>query len=164
MVYFGGLLGLIGLATVVFRDGDVVGVSAVGVGVGLVLIGAVVAALGVVRRRALKRRRAARGEPEPVGNVFERAAALPRLLRAARSGAYADLPKSRMALWVLALVYLISPIDILPELLPIIGVADDAGVAVWLLTSVSTATGLYLGRERDQQRRADQLGREPGTR
>ena len=163
-MYFGGLLGLIGLATLVFRDGDVVGVPAVGLGVGLVLIGAAVAALGVVRRRAVKRRRAARGEPEPVGNVFERAAALPRLVRAARQGAYPDLPKSRMALWVLALVYLVSPIDILPELLPIIGVADDAGVAVWLLTSVSTAAGLYLGRERDQQRRRDQLGREPGTR
>jgi uncharacterized membrane protein YkvA (DUF1232 family) len=163
MVWFGGLLGLIGIGTLVFRDADVVGVPAVGAGVGLVLIGAVVAGLGVVRRRAVRRRRAARGEPEPVGNVFERAVALPRLLRAARQGAYPDLPKSRMALWVLALVYLISPIDILPELLPIIGVADDAGVAVWLLTSVSTATGLYLGRERDQQRR-DQLGREPGTR
>ena len=50
---------------------------------------------------------------------------------------------------MLALVYLVSPIDILPDLLPVIGVTDDAGVAVWLLTSVSTATGLYLNRERE---------------
>jgi uncharacterized membrane protein YkvA (DUF1232 family) len=55
-----------------------------------------------------------------------------------------------MALWGLAVVYLVSPIDVLPELLPVLGVADDAGVAVWLLTSVSTATGLYLRHERDQ--------------
>ena len=48
------------------------------------------------------------------------------------------------------LLYLISPIDILPDLLPLIGVTDDAGVAIWLLTSVSTAAGLYLRRERDQ--------------
>jgi uncharacterized membrane protein YkvA (DUF1232 family) len=150
MVIFGGLLALIGLGTLVFRDADVAGLSAVGVGVGLLLVGAVVTGLGLVRRTRLKRRRRERGEPEPVGDVFQRARALPRLLRAARRGDYPGLPTSRMALWGLALVYLVSPIDILPELLPIIGVADDAGVAVWLLTSVSTATGLYLRHERDQ--------------
>jgi uncharacterized membrane protein YkvA (DUF1232 family) len=150
MVFFGGLLALIGLGTLVFRDADVVGLSATGVGVGLLVVGAAVAGLGVVRRRFVKRRRVARGEPEPIGDVFQRARALPRLIRAARRGDYPGLPTSRMAMWGLALVYLVSPIDILPELLPVIGVADDAGVAVWLLTSVSTAAGLYLRHERDQ--------------
>lgn len=158
MVYFGGLLGLIGLLTLVFRDDDVVGLPAVGVGVGLLVLGVVVGALGFVRRRVVRRRKLARGEPVPVGNVFERAQALPRLLRDVRRGAYADLPKNRPFLWVLALVYLVSPIDILPDLLPIIGVTDDAGVFMWLLTSVSTATGLYLNREREQLPR-----REPPT-
>jgi uncharacterized membrane protein YkvA (DUF1232 family) len=154
MVFFGGLLGLIGLATLVFRDADVAGLPAVGVGVGLLLGGLAVAGLGLVRRTRVRRRRAARGEPEPIGDVFERARALPRLLRAARQGTYPGLPKSRIALWALALVYLVSPIDVLPEVLPILGVADDAGVAVWLLTSVSTATGLYLRHERDRLNRA----------
>ncbi|TDD18823.1 DUF1232 domain-containing protein [Kribbella turkmenica] len=152
MVFLGGLLGLIGLATLVFRDADVAGLPPVGVGVGLLSVGAAVAGLGVVRRRWLRRRRTERGEPEPIGDVFERARALPRLLRAARRGEYPGLPTSRMALWGLAVVYLVSPIDILPELLPVIGVTDDAGVAVWLLTSVSTATGLYLRHERDALR------------
>jgi uncharacterized membrane protein YkvA (DUF1232 family) len=154
MVFFGGLLGLIGLATLVFRDADVAGLPAVGVGVGLLLGGLAVAGLGLVRRTRVRRRRAARGEPEPIGDVFERARALPRLLRATRQGTYPDLPKSRIALWALALVYLVSPIDVLPEVLPILGIADDAGVAVWLLTSVSTATGLYLRHERDRLNRA----------
>lgn len=149
MLFFGGLLGFIGLGTLVFRDTDVAGLPAVGVGVGLLVVGAAVAGLGALRRARGKRRRE-RGEPEPIGNVLERARALPRLLRAARQGDSPELPKSRMGLWALALVYLVSPIDVLPELLPIIGVADDAGVAVWLLTSVSTATGLYLRREHDQ--------------
>lgn len=148
MVVFGALLVVMGLATLTFRDGDVVGVSPVGIGVVLLALGAVVAGLGVVRRVVGRRRRAARGEPEPVGNVFERAQALPRLIRAARSGAYPGLPKSRLALWGFALLYLVSPIDVLPDLLPIIGVADDAGVAVWLFSSVSTAAGLYLRHER----------------
>ncbi|GAA2801563.1 YkvA family protein [Kribbella solani] len=151
MVPFGGLIALIGLLTLVFRDGDVLGVPAVGLGAGLLVIGVGVGALGVVRRRVVRRRKIARGEPVPVGNVIERAQALPRLLRDVRRGTYADLPKSRTFLWLLALVYLVSPIDIIPDLLPIIGVTDDAGVGVWLLTSVSTAAGLYLRKEREQQ-------------
>ncbi|MET9314851.1 DUF1232 domain-containing protein [Kribbella sp. NPDC003505] len=150
MVYFGAVLGLIGLLTLLVRDDDVVGLPAVAVGIGLLVIGAVVGVLGVLRRRAVRRRKIANGEPVPVGTVFDRAKALPRLLRDVRRGTYADLPKSRTFLWVLALVYLVSPIDILPDLLPIIGVTDDAGVAVWLLTSVSTAAGLYLRKEREQ--------------
>jgi uncharacterized membrane protein YkvA (DUF1232 family) len=151
MLFFGGLLGLMGLATLVFRDAEVAGVPAAAAGLSLVVVGAVVVGLGLLRR-ARRRRREARGEPVPIGDFFERARALPRLLRAAREGAYPGLPKSRMALWGLALVYLVSPIDVLPELLPIIGVADDAGVAVWLFTSVSTAAGLYLRHERDRSK------------
>jgi uncharacterized membrane protein YkvA (DUF1232 family) len=150
MVVFGGLLALMGLATLVFRDAEVVGIPPAGIGVTLLVLGAAAAGVGFLRRAARKRK-VARGEPVPVGDVFERAAALPRLLRAAKSEGYADLPGSRKALWALALVYLISPIDILPEFLPIIGVTDDAGVAVWLLTSVSTATGLYLRHERERR-------------
>jgi uncharacterized membrane protein YkvA (DUF1232 family) len=151
MVYVGGVLGLIGLLTLLFRHGDVVGLPAVGVGIGVLVAGIGIGALGVWRRRVVRRRKIARGEPVPVGNVFERAQALPGLLRDVRRGAYADLPRSRPFLWLLALVYLVSPIDILPDILPIIGVTDDAGVFMWLLTSVSTATGLYLRKQRDQQ-------------
>ena len=151
MLYFGGLLGLMGLATLVFRDADVAGLPASAAGVGLLVVGAAVAGLGLLRRVRRCRGRAAspcRRWP----SARRRARALPRLLRAAREGAYPGLPKSRMALWGLALVYLVSPIDVLPELLPIIGVADDAGVAVWLFTSVSTAAGLYLRHERDRSK------------
>jgi uncharacterized membrane protein YkvA (DUF1232 family) len=51
-------------------------------------------------------------------------------------------------------LYLVSPVDLLPELLPLIGVTDDAGVAVWLLTSVSTVTGQYLRWERERSGKA----------
>jgi uncharacterized membrane protein YkvA (DUF1232 family) len=155
MVFFGALLALLGLATLAFRDADVLGVPPLGLGIGLLVIGAASIGLGFLRRAQARRRRVARGEPEPIGNVFDRARALPRLLRAMRKDGYQGLPKGRMALWGFALVYLVSPIDVIPELLPIIGVTDDAGVAVWLLTSVSAATGVYLRWEKD---RKGQLG------
>jgi uncharacterized membrane protein YkvA (DUF1232 family) len=150
MAFLGGLLALLGLAALLFRDAEVLGIPPQGLGIGLLALGAVLVALGLLRRAAKRRGRIARGELEPVGNVFARARALPRLLRSGRKEGYTGLPKSRLALWGFALVYLISPIDILPEFLPIIGVTDDAGVAVWLLTSVSAASGLFLRWERDR--------------
>ncbi|MFK4088692.1 YkvA family protein [Kribbella sp. NPDC020789] len=150
MVYFGGLLALIGLGTLVLRDADVVGLPAPVVGVALLVIGAGVSVFGFLRRRKVRARKIAKGEPVPVGDVIQRARALPRMLRAARQGTYGELSTGRMGLWVFAVIYLVSPIDILPDLLPVIGVTDDAGVLVWLLTSVSTAAGLYIDHERKQ--------------
>jgi uncharacterized membrane protein YkvA (DUF1232 family) len=149
MVFFGGLLALLGLATWLFRDADVLGLPPVAVAVTLLVLGGASIAVGIVHRNARRKRRIAAGEPEPVGSIIDRARALPRLLRAGKQG-YDGLPKRRLALWGFALLYLVSPIDILPEVLPIIGVTDDAGVAVWLLTSVSAASGLYLRWERER--------------
>lgn len=147
MLLFGGVLAALGLITLLVRDADVVGLSPALVGWVLVAAGAAAAAAGVLRAR--QRRRS--GEPHPIGNPIQRVKALPRLVRSLRSGQYQGMPKSRLALWGIALVYLVSPIDIAPEFLPILGVTDDAGVLVWLLTSVSAASGLFLRWEKQHR-------------
>jgi len=145
VIFFGIMLAAIGVSTLLWRDADVLGLPPVAVGAALLVLAAASVVLGVARR---KRGRVARGEPEPVGSVLDRARALPRLLRHRK--AY-GLPGSRLAQWGFALVYLVSPIDVLPELLPVVGITDDAGVAVWLLTSLSTAAGQYLNWERSKK-------------
>jgi uncharacterized membrane protein YkvA (DUF1232 family) len=144
VIVFGGLLVLAGAATLLWRDAPVAGFDPTAVGVGLIAVGLVTVAALVIRRRL----RRARGEPEPVGTVIDRARALPRMIRAREEY---GLPTGRLALWGFAVLYLISPVDVLPELLPVLGVTDDAGVAMWLLTSVSTASGLYLRWERERR-------------
>ncbi|WP_199440029.1 YkvA family protein [Umezawaea beigongshangensis] len=147
MTVFGCLLLVLAAISAFVRDADVLGVDPLVLGGVLAVLGVALIAVGVLRAR----RRRASGEPHPVGNPFQRARALPRLIREARRGEYGELPKSRFLLWAGAVVYLVSPVDVLPELLPIIGVTDDAGVAVWLLTSVSTATGMFLRWERNRR-------------
>ncbi|GAA1313054.1 YkvA family protein [Saccharothrix xinjiangensis] len=146
MILLAVVLTLLGAGTLLWRDTDLVGLPPVVAGLGLLALGAAAGALWVVRRR---RRWERDGEPRPVGNVFQRARALPRLVRERK--AY-GLPTTTLATWAFGLVYLVSPIDVLPELLPLIGVTDDAGVAVWLLTSVSTVAGQYLNWERSGRR------------
>ena len=145
MVVFGALISLAGLLILLLREAPMGGLSPTPVGWVMIALGLVSVVLGVLRNR---RKRAQKG-PSPLGNPIQRAKALPRLWKTWRSGKYPELPRSQVMLWATALVYLVSPIDLVPELLPVIGVTDDAGVAVWLLTSVSAAAGLYLSHERD---------------
>ncbi|GAA2682162.1 MULTISPECIES: YkvA family protein [Actinosynnema] len=155
MILFGGLLVLLGASTLIWRDADIVGLSP-GASGGLVLaLGVAAIVAGLVLRARRRARRIANGEPEPLGSVVDRARAVPRMLRDRK--AY-GIGGGQLAAWAFALVYIVSPVDLLPELLPIIGVTDDAGVGVWLLTSLSAAAGGYLRWESEKRDGQPQRG------
>ncbi|MFI6324911.1 YkvA family protein [Nonomuraea sp. NPDC050556] len=63
-------------------------------------------------------------------------------------GEYAGMGKSKLALLGLGVVYILSPIDIIPDFLLIVGVADDFGVFLWLLGSLLGESGRYVDWER----------------
>ena len=52
-----------------------------------------------------------------------------------------SLPRAvRIRLWLL-LAYLLSPIDLVPDVIPVIGYADDVVVVAWVLRSVVRRAG-----------------------
>jgi len=54
---------------------------------------------------------------------------------------------------VAAVLYVVSPIDLVPELfVPILGLGDDALVIGWIATTVINETESFLGWERDRDR------------
>jgi uncharacterized membrane protein YkvA (DUF1232 family) len=70
---------------------------------------------------------------------------------AAVSGKYAELGRGRLAMLALALAYLISPVDLVPEVvLGLLGLGDDAVVALWLGGALLVETDRYLDWERRQ--------------
>jgi len=80
----------------------------------------------------------------------ERARALPRIVGASLGGRYRGLSRGRLALFLVGLVYLISPVDLVPELLfNVFGLGDDAVVALWLAGGFLVETERYLGWERE---------------
>ncbi len=75
----------------------------------------------------------------------QRVTALPRLVRDVLLGRWHGLSRRRLALMALAVLYIVSPIDLVPEMfLTIPGLADDAVVAGWLVTALIGATSAYL--------------------
>jgi len=72
----------------------------------------------------------------------ERFSALPRMLSGAVTGRYPSLTRGRLGLILLALAYLVSPLDLLPEaFIPLIGLADDGGLAAVTIRAVARAVG-----------------------
>ncbi|GAA4897205.1 YkvA family protein [Streptomonospora salina] len=83
----------------------------------------------------------------------ERAAAIPRMLVSRLRGDYADLSVPRLLVYILAVAYVASPIDLVPELfVPVLGLADDVGVAVWLATGLMGESERFLRWERRDDR------------
>ncbi len=74
--------------------------------------------------------------------------AFPRLISAVMSGRWDGLGKGRLSLMGLAVLYLLSPVDLVPEgLLLAIGLVDDVVVVSWLAGSALDATERFVAWE-----------------
>lgn len=83
--------------------------------------------------------------------IGETLRAVPRMAAAAVSGRYGELGGARLALFALAGAYLLSPIDLVPELLlSVFGLVDDAVVALWLGGAVLAEAHRFLVWERSR--------------
>jgi uncharacterized membrane protein YkvA (DUF1232 family) len=81
--------------------------------------------------------------------VGERLRAVPRLERATLAGRYPGMSRRRLGLMALGIAYVISPVDLMPELLlTVFGLGDDALVAAWLAGTVLMETESFLTWER----------------
>jgi uncharacterized membrane protein YkvA (DUF1232 family) len=84
----------------------------------------------------------------PVG---EQLAAVPRLVSMTLRGQYPGLDRGRLLLMAMALAYVVSPVDVMPEaLLLIAGLGDDALVLGWLAGAVLTETEAFLAWEAER--------------
>lgn len=91
----------------------------------------------------------AEGQRPGAPGIGDRLRALPRLVGDALSGRYDALGRTRLAMIGLALAYLASPVDLVPEVLvPLIGLADDGLIALWLAGAFVAETDRFLDWER----------------
>jgi uncharacterized membrane protein YkvA (DUF1232 family) len=98
-------------------------------------------------------------------SVWQRAGAVPRMLGARFRGRYQQLSGGKLLSMLVLAIYIVSPVDFIPELfVPILGLADDVGVAVWLTTMVLGESERFVRWERDvQAQQAFQRANPPGA-
>ncbi len=102
-------------------------------------------------------RRALRAVPAVDARTAVRLRLLPAMVRDAAAGRWTGPGRRRLAAAALGTVYLLSPVDAVPELwTPLLGLVDDGLVAAFVAASVRTATQDYARARRehgDQARR-----------
>lgn len=72
-----------------------------------------------------------------IGLFREQLGIVTRLLKAYASGEYRQLPWKTLIRVIAVLIYFVSPIDILPDFLPIIGLTDDIALMLWLFSGMT---------------------------
>src|SRR5947209_1882010 len=65
---------------------------------------------------------------EPFAETWPYFQAMLRLIRAYSQGNYRDAPESTLVVIIAAIIYVVSPLDVIPDALPALGFLDDATV------------------------------------
>lgn len=76
------------------------------------------------------------GMPERYGLIRGRVSALCRMVKAYARREYTEVPWGAIALITTSLVYLVTPMDLVPDFLPIVGFGDDIALLAWTISQI----------------------------
>ncbi len=76
-------------------------------------------------------------------------AAAARMVREAMAGRYRRVPRKALVAAVAGLIYFVNPLDLIPDVLPALGMVDDAAVLLWVLSQIRNDLDAYLEWEQD---------------
>jgi uncharacterized membrane protein YkvA (DUF1232 family) len=83
--------------------------------------------------------------------IKEKFNTLLRLVRALYKKEYTNFPWSSLVKTVATLIYFVSPIDALPDIIPVVGFLDDFALISWVLSSLQTDITDFENWEKEQK-------------
>ncbi len=79
-------------------------------------------------------------EKNDIGSIahdaWETMQTLFRLIRASVSGEYKGLPTTTVVAAVAVTIYFLSPLDLIPDFIPVLGLLDDVALVAWFSTTI----------------------------
>ena len=79
-----------------------------------------------------------------VGNVLSNVPTMFKLLNHYLKGEYKDIPQKELIIIISAASYLIAPIDLIPDFIPVVGLVDDMAVVSVCIKSTRKELDKYL--------------------
>lgn len=76
---------------------------------------------------------------------------LMRMVKAYSSGSYRVLPWKSLVSIVAVLIYFVSPIDLIPDFLPVIGITDDIALVLWLFKTLRADIDKFSEWEKNEK-------------
>ena len=92
----------------------------------------------------------------PLGEVWIYLTTLFRLLRAYIRGEYRDIPWPSIVLVTIGIVYFVSPVDLIPDALAVIGFLDDAAMIAFVAAQIKADLDNFLAWEITQDEDEDE--------
>jgi uncharacterized membrane protein YkvA (DUF1232 family) len=86
------------------------------------------------------------------GEVWDNLQLLSKMIKAATSGEYKGIPSTTLIGGIAVIIYFLSPIDLIPDFIPVIGLLDDASLLAWFMTSIKAELDRF--KEWDEHRQA----------
>lgn len=77
-----------------------------------------------------------------------------RLIKSSIKNEYTEVPRAKVLLGIAAILYFVSPVDILPDFLPIFGFVDDAALFAWFLKQASPEIAKFEAWENSRMQMA----------
>ncbi len=84
----------------------------------------------------------------PFGATWRYLKAMIRLISAYYNGSYRKVPTASLVMIVAAVIYFLSPIDLIPDFIPLIGYIDDALVVAFTVAAVKEDLNKFLAWEK----------------
>lgn len=72
---------------------------------------------------------------EKLSDFTQQIGTLIRMIKAYFSGEYRDFPWKSIIMFVAALIYFVTPFDMIPDFLPVFGFTDDIAIIMWIFKS-----------------------------
>jgi len=83
--------------------------------------------------------------------VWESLQTLSRMIKAAVTGEYTGIPTSTVVGGIAVILYFLSPIDFVPDFIPVIGLLDDAALLAWFMTGIKAEMDKFEEWEKGNQ-------------
>lgn len=83
-----------------------------------------------------------------VSNTKEKFSVFSRLATAYATGKYRAISLKSVLIILAAIIYFLNPIDLIPDLVPMLGFTDDFGILLWVYNTVSTEVDKFLAWEK----------------
>lgn len=87
-----------------------------------------------------------------LSEILDEISALIRLVVAYARGTYRDVSGQTMVIILAGLIYFVSPVDLIPDFIPVAGYVDDLAVLGWVIRTVRDELEAFMGWETGQEK------------
>lgn len=88
----------------------------------------------------------------PLADLWKNLQTIFRLLRAYFNKQYTSIPWGSIILLVGAVIYFVSPIDLMPDWIPLSGFIDDAAVLMFVIAQIKSDLEKFIEWENEQKK------------